>query len=482
MKNLGSTNDPGANQSSSVSTAHRSRARRLVYALAAVVIVALAVEAASFAGLWILNAKPFTPAAMSAQRQRLTGEAGGGQSPPGARSQTEDGAGAGTRKDIEAAVEGAPAGPEAPFWTQINHPFLGSVFRRSSNPAKISEFGFYGQGEPIRKRAPGKLIIAMLGGSVAMGFIEPADLRGGEVLTRELKKHPALRDKEIIFVNLALSGYKQPQQLMTLNYFMALGAQFDIVINLDGFNDVVLHATDNHAKHISPYYPRTWQAKVATLAQPELRRIIGRVSYLEQERRSLARRVEDSAWRFSPTINLIWLLRDRRLGADIASGQREFVEAVPPAESFEVTGPSFDAEGGDEVMAELAAIWARCSKLIDAICNANGMMYFHFLQPNQYDLGSKPMGAAERRVALGSEPYRVLVSEGYPRLKSAGARMAEGGMRFADMTRVFTDLDEPLYIDNCCHFNTKGYEILATVMAEQIAGAWAGEQDAAKLE
>ena len=41
-----------------------------------------------------------------------------------------------------------------------------------------------------------------------------------------------------MFVNLALFGYKQPQQLTTLAYLMSIGGQFDLVLNIDGFNEV----------------------------------------------------------------------------------------------------------------------------------------------------------------------------------------------------------------------------------------------------
>ena len=55
-----------------------------------------------------------------------------------------------------------------------------------------------------------------------------------------LSKHAAEFGKKIVVINLGLAGYKQPQQLMTLNYLLALGAEFDIVIALDGFNEVAL--------------------------------------------------------------------------------------------------------------------------------------------------------------------------------------------------------------------------------------------------
>ena len=53
----------------------------------------------------------------------------------------------------------------------------------------------------------------------------------------------------------SLGGYKQPQQLLTLAYYISLGAEFDTVINIDGFNEVALPPIHNIPKNIYPFYP-----------------------------------------------------------------------------------------------------------------------------------------------------------------------------------------------------------------------------------
>ena len=35
-------------------------------------------------------------------------------------------------------------------------------------------------------------------------------------------------------------GYKQPQQLLILSYFLSIGQSFDVVVNIDGFNEVAM--------------------------------------------------------------------------------------------------------------------------------------------------------------------------------------------------------------------------------------------------
>ena len=73
--------------------------------------------------------------------------------------------------------------------------------------------------EPLLKRRPDRLIIAITGGSVAWQLSV-----GGEELIRSLlHESPALRDREIIILRLGMSGFKQPQQLQAISYVLALG-------------------------------------------------------------------------------------------------------------------------------------------------------------------------------------------------------------------------------------------------------------------
>jgi hypothetical protein len=105
----------------------------------------------------------------------------------------------------------------------------------------------------------------------------------------------------------------------------------------------------------------------------------------------------------------------------------------------------------------------------DALCEANGIAYFHFLQPNQYVEGTKPMAASEQAVALNVEnPYRAPAVACYPLLIEEGRSLKAQGINFHDLTRVFAEHSEPLYVDDCCHFNDAGDKILAENIAAAI--------------
>ena len=70
--------------------------------------------------------------------------------------------------------------------------------------------------------------------------------------------------------SLALGGFKQPQMLAALAYLMALGQRFDVVVELDGFNDVALSFSENKYKGTFPAYPRDWDGLVGQA--PDLER------------------------------------------------------------------------------------------------------------------------------------------------------------------------------------------------------------------
>ncbi len=116
------------------------------------------------------------------------------------------------------------------WWDQeIIHPYLGFVIDFNDEQKNKETYGFTTTVAPVIKREPGKLNVVLLGGSVAQSMGEVMQ----EVLRRVCRVPPNV-------VNLGFAGYKQPQQLLALAYFLSLGAEYDLIINLDGYNEIVL--------------------------------------------------------------------------------------------------------------------------------------------------------------------------------------------------------------------------------------------------
>ncbi|MBV8775961.1 MAG: hypothetical protein JO258_02080, partial [Alphaproteobacteria bacterium] len=92
---------------------------------------------------------------------------------------------------------------EFPRW--VVHPYYGFV----ANPAigAANKFGFPGRDDQIQAGSPDKLVVAVVGGSVALRFVDAA----GDLLEAGLKNIPAFRNKEIVVLNLGNGAFKQPQ-------------------------------------------------------------------------------------------------------------------------------------------------------------------------------------------------------------------------------------------------------------------------------
>jgi hypothetical protein len=170
--------------------------------------------------------------------------------------------------------------------------------------------------------------------------------------------------------------------------------------------------------------------------------------------------------RFSPTLNLLWRIRDQQLKARAKACMLELQAYTPKYLPHCATGPKHGLKSEEEMYQELVRIWQRCSLQLHRICQAHGIRYYHFLQPNQYDPGSKPLGPREKQIAwLADQPLRAGVLHGYPLLRKAGKHLIKQGVRYHDLTQIFSGHPEVLYLDTCCHLNGEGNQVLAEAIA-----------------
>jgi hypothetical protein len=355
---------------------------------------------------------------------------------------------------------------------RLLHPYLGYVMDpRLSAPGvaragldRLSvELGFPRNREPVLQPPdPRRAVVGIFGGSVA----DILAVAGADALREALATAPRLRGREIVLLSIAAPGYKQPQALMALNYVLVLGAHFDAVVNLDGVNDLALPESELLPLGVAPFYPRGWYTRAADLA-PELRLAAGRVAFLEDLQRASADFFSHAPLRWSFTAGLVWRLADRRLAAGVAAAEASLL-ALPQERNPQAQGPRLPDEM--DARTRVVAVWQRSSLQMARLCERLGIAYFHFLQPNQYVPDSKPMDEAERALALRAEsPMRVPVEQGYARLRVAGAELAAQGVAFEDLSGVFRDVREPVYLDDCCHLNGLGNRLLGAAVGRAMA-------------
>lgn len=341
----------------------------------------------------------------------------------------------------------------------VVHPYLGYVRNASETGAAadrlgalpVSEFGFEDDKVPLLRRSEDRLIVGFFGGSVANRFSAGT---GGQALREHLQA--LVPDREVVLVHVALDGYKQPQQLMALTYLLALGGEFDAVVNLDGFNEVALAQTRNVDLGVSHAFPRDWSLLVEELPDNLSTAAVGEIVWLRQRRGAWARRFEDGLAGCSATAQLVWLVRDRAMARDI-DGHLHAYSVQQTGDPWSPTKGPRDHHVDGELPVELVDLWTRSSFLMDKVCRENGIVYLHFLQPNQYVAGVNVVGPRSGAAAIHTDhPLRSAAEAGYPLLIRAGVELARGGVEFEDLTGVFTEVEEQVYCDSCCHLNDLG--------------------------
>jgi hypothetical protein len=363
------------------------------------------------------------------------------------------------RRDAHAAIDAG----------EVLHPYLGYATEPPlrSETLSFEQLGFPGGGRFARAPVPGAVVVGVFGGSMALGFAHDG---GPEAVVTALRDLPAFAGRQPVVAVAAQAGYKQPQSLLALAYLLSLGAHFDLVLLLDGFNEVVLPIAENEPLGVFPFYPRLWAWRVADLdVATDLRESIGAIAVAKDQRAAWAARLADTPLRHSSVATLLWLVLDRRLDADLRA-RRVRLAAQRSEQSLEwsAVGPPWRTRDDAALRADLVATWSRGAAAMQALCASRGIPFFHFLQPNQYADGGKPMDAAERAAALAEGPYVAPARQGYPLLREAGARARAQGLPFTDLTQAFAGVTEPLYVDTCCHVSARGHALLARAMAESI--------------
>ena len=335
----------------------------------------------------------------------------------------------------------------------ISHPFYGFSHNRASSELNAM---------PLPLRQEDTVVIGLLGGSVAQD-VQP-------FLQFALNRWFAANrmPRRSVVLSLAIGGAKQPQQTMILVNNLLLGGEFDLIVNLDGFNEMIFSG-ENFGEGVSPFFPRAWHNRVGLTRADILR--AGQIGVLRREQARLAAAGETSPLRWSALFGLAQRWRQESNAAQIIQ-RNHALAAVAPAYSLERHGPRRWLTAEDAVLAATARLWYRGSVALARLAALAGAEYYHFLQPNQYVPGSKPLSPGERESAYAPHGfYKSVVERGYPLLREFHRDLPGQGVNYFDLTAIFADHPETLYRDKCCHLNYRGNELLAAAMVRRLEPA-----------
>ncbi len=356
----------------------------------------------------------------------------------------------------------------------ILHPYLGFIrdFRKERHvfddrivQTTINPFGFFGL-SPLEKKGNEEVRVAIAGGSVALQLF----LYSKDSLIKSLKEIDAFRGKKVEIISLALGGIKQPQQLMAINWFLALGADFDVVVNVDGFNEIALPVIENIPEGAYPFYPRQWNVYAAKSISEKIIKLLAKGTELKEKRESWREFFSKNPFKSSNFFLIIWhSLKNKILNELIVIDNNIQNEMKNREKSTQETGPDYPIESLQEVAGELVELWKNSSRQINDVLKAKNVEYFHFLQPNQYFRGSKPLSEWEKKNAhIPDAAHAEPVQMGYPLLIKAGHELAKSGVQFVDLTDIFKDETDTLYKDSCCHYNQIGNDMVAEEIGANI--------------
>ncbi|MDY7023835.1 MAG: hypothetical protein SWJ54_21225, partial [Cyanobacteriota bacterium] len=309
-------------------------------------------------------------------------------------------------RDLGINLEGVRVGAES--IVERLHPFFGFVQKPGSDfrPGfKYNNYGFITPYDyPFQKTSDNQVIVGVFGGSVASNY-SIYEVRN-KTLEKILQEVPEYKDKEVIILSFAVGGYKQPQQLLILNYMLARGQTFDLIINIDGFNEVALSNLNNERQldlampspaHIEPL---TGLAN-NSLSDKALRSLLE----IKDTKRQLGEGLETledcklAACHAVVSIYVQNLVKNYR--TNLQRFERARNKPLDDNQESVIFFYNQDEVLPDNVFFEqVADYWAKTSILMQQVAAANDIPYFHFFQPNQYWKTERKFSEAEQKIAL----------------------------------------------------------------------------------
>ena len=365
----------------------------------------------------------------------------------------------------------------------IVHPYIG--FGINATGAGKMGFGLMQAAPPAQStQEGGKFRVLVLGGSVAVQTLQSDPETGAAresfiaaAMRRAFAKE-GLNIEPWVFAG-ALPGGKQPQQLMVYTFLTILGGEFDLVLNLDGFNEMTLAMDEAHLSNLHPVYPRGWDTMLGNRLTAHKLRAIAQLLKLREAQASLLDFAETNPLARPTLVGLLLAQRitseERRANALLSDLHKERVSGEL---TLEEGGVPFDYTDTQAAYRYLAEVWRRSSISLAHVAAGANTAYLHVFQPNQYLEGSKPLTAEETaRHYIPEGGFGVHYRGAYPAFHAEMDRLRDARVWFVDASMLFADESRTVYVDACCHFNEYGVRALADYIAEVAAKSVEGRAD-----
>jgi len=384
-----------------------------------------------------------------------------------------------TRSARAGDVPGALQLPGAVF-----QPYMGYTLRRGRTGSYLdagewiaNNFGFQIMAEnsdgnrccdiPYQRR-DNDYLVGVFGGSVGAGFGLQAQADGS--LAKALQRVERIEGKNVVVLNFGQSGFRQPQQLTALAYFLSIGQKFDLIINIDGFNEVVT-SWKNWSDGVEPNYPAdslwgAWGRSIEQRKVPTEESQFHLANYHELAGRD-AQGKEDTCvsafcyyWAKSRVYYHAWQTRSNRL----ALPETTELSSIFPSKTISPLGADFD------IYDNTADVWLQSSRGMATLATLADAEYLHILQPNQWFDEAGPYTPI-----AGDHIYKWVIDPvnlGYRKLRDRTAALEAADVDLLDGSLLFKGAPErTVYVDDCCHYTAKGYHVIFEAIAAELTGS-----------
>ena len=323
-----------------------------------------------------------------------------------------------------------------------------------------------------------KFRIILTGGSAAaqLYFGKATDIE--KTLSIEL-------GKEVEIYTLAFGGFKAPQQLFAIQYLLTLGASFDAVIALDGFNDLVLPEIENRRTKINPTFPRQWRFYVAKKFSKDELKLLVLNERIREEKEHLTEKIKTyPALFWFNTFKVIASLTSKKNEQNNLKEYIDLVEKIqlknqalylqtqtlsnPPTLDFSSIGPQLEKVNDKNSIKFIIDYYINSSRLLESILKSNNILYLHFLQPNlMYQPDRKVTPSLDKQKIDVKGPYSSLSKMHYLSLEN---KFLSQDLRTppSSLVSLFNDEERNVYSDSCCHFNKLGNDQIAEYIQNKV--------------
>ena len=324
--------------------------------------------------------------------------------------------------------------------SQIPHPFYGlSSVGWEKFPNEITNEPLFWAITPSEVQNPIKVLV--VGGSVASHLSKGGTGVRNHLFSELLNKK--FKSNRFVVYNAAFPGGKQPQQYFRYLYLELVGFKPDIVVNLDGFNEIALPLAENSILGNPAIFPRSYSRQMHATAAD--RSCVKTSNFL--------------------TKNFFALPIAEWIGAIYV--QKCFLSIVGTPHDIPWWSSGMGYKSSEQIK-QSVLIWEQSSKNLNQKLTTLGIDYIHALQPNQYVENSKIYSDEEKSNFIDYKFYSDPIKQNYLKLSGRNLNVKY----FIDQRFLFEKNSQTMYADNCCHFNELGMESIINDIIEKAKPAF----------